>query len=130
MLSSNTTSLLLIGFLFFHLICADKQVVLSCGRDEGERVKGDPGAPGKRGAVGPPGPVGPKGNAAAVDNITREVETLKQHVEELQREIRAIPGTKFFLYICFIQFTPLEFISIRLVPKHRCMVTMIAWSRD
>ena len=106
MLSFNCISLLLlIYFLFFHLICADKQVVLSCGGDEGERVKGDPGAPGKRGVDGPPGPVGPKGNAAAVDNITREVETLHQLVEDLQKQIKAIPGTKFFLFlfcrICF-----------------------------
>ena len=100
MLSSNSTSLLLlICFLCFHLICADKQVVLSCGNNEGERTKGDPGAPGKRGPPGLPGPLGPKGNAAAVDSITTEVETLNQLVEELQRQIRAIPGKNYFLYL-------------------------------
>ena len=105
MLSSNNTSLLLlICFFFFHFIFADKQVVLSCGEDEGGSAKGDPGAPGKRGAIGPPGPVGPKGNAAAVDNITREVETLNQLVEDLQRQIRAIPGMKFFLCSYFVAF--------------------------
>ena len=97
MLSSKRISLLLlICFLCFHLIFADKQVVISCGGDEGERAKGDAGAPGKRGPAGPPGPLGPKGNAAAVDNITREVETLKQLVEDLQRQIRAIPGVTLF----------------------------------
>ena len=97
MLSFKCISLLLlICFLCFHLICADKQVVLSCGGDEGGSAKGDPGAPGKRGAVGPPGPVGPKGNAAAVDNITRELETLKQPVEGLQGQIRAIPSETLF----------------------------------
>ena len=103
MLSSKRTSLLLlICFLCFHLICANRQVVLSCGGDEGENtvvMRGEPGAAGKRGPAGPPGPVGlagPKGDATAVDNITREVQTLNQLVEDLQRQIRAIPGKTLF----------------------------------
>ena len=105
--SKRISLLLLICFLFFYLVCADRQVVLSCGGDEDENAKGDPGAPGKRGPagpqgpVGPVGPIGPKGNAAVVDNITREVETLKELVKGLQGQIKSIPGVTLFLHTFF-----------------------------